>query len=93
MAGDNANSDRYDGCREPARKDYGLVDDQVRLLRVLLAGAQVIIAGVWIAGALHDRHRPPAERRFTRWPRGMLIAGIGLALAGVLTMVLVTRQD
>ena len=69
------------------------MDDQVKLLRLLLAGAQVIIGGVWIAGALHDRHRPPAERRFTRSPRGMLIASIGLALVGVLTMGLVNLQD
>ena len=69
------------------------MDDKVRLLRVLLAGAQVIIAGVWIGGALHDRHQPPAARKFTRSPRGMLIAGIGLALCGIASVVLLSFSE
>jgi hypothetical protein len=70
-----------------------LVDDRVRLLRLVLAGAQVIIGAVWIVGAVHDRQRPPAGRQFTRSPRWGLIAGTAFALCGVAAMVLVSVQD
>jgi hypothetical protein len=63
------------------------------LLRLLLAGAQVIIGAVWIVGALHDRQRPPAGRQFARSPRWGLIGGTAFALCGVAGIVLVSLQD
>jgi hypothetical protein len=70
-----------------------VVDDRVRTLRLLLAFAQVLIGGVWIGGALHDRQRPPAARMFTRSPRWMLIAGSVFTLCGLGSVVLLVFSD
>jgi hypothetical protein len=69
------------------------VDDQVKLLRLLLAGAQVIIGAVFIVGSLSDRRQPPAARQFNRSPRWSLTVGIVFALCGVLAMVLLSLRD
>jgi hypothetical protein len=91
IAGDNDH--RHSGCQRSDQKEYGLVDDQVRVLRLVLAAAQVVLGSVMIGGALHDRHQPPAARKLTRSPRWSLIAGSVLAFCGMASVLLLAIWD